>query len=258
MTMFCNYGHGLVPGIGSLDNFYARQHEDGEICREINRRTGQDYADWRNLEQKPLFSRSGWNVAQPGLPSDRNTAVEYRGRTVPQPAPVLTLDGLNHPILAWAELESLRVTGDRERVAADVALNHLDLMNRVFQETGTIWENYAPDAALPGRPGKKDFVGWSGLGPILFLIEYAIGLKPDAAKNELVWEVRSAQRVGCERYRFNGHLVSLICKPLAGDAPQRKLSVESDGPFTLVLQRSGHRTTYTVTRGRREFLLPGE
>jgi len=26
MTMFCNYGHGLVPGIGSLDNFYARQH----------------------------------------------------------------------------------------------------------------------------------------------------------------------------------------------------------------------------------------
>lgn len=449
MTMFCNYAHGLVPGIESLDNFYARQHEDGEICREINRRTGQDYADWRNLEQKPLFSRSGWNVAQPGLPSDRNTAVEYRGRTVPQPAPVLTLDGLNHPILAWAELESLRVTGDRERIAAvypplvryhaalekylrqgnglymtdwasmdnsprnpflrgggcavdtssqmvlfarnlanmaellgktgeatrwkreadalarlvnqlmwdpdrrfyfdltldgsrapvktvaafwtliagvarpeharaliahlndpktfkrthriptlaadepgydpqggywrgavwaptttmvvrgleeyghrelaaEVALNHLDLMNRVFQETGTIWENYAPDAALPGRPGKKDFVGWSGLGPILFLIEYGIGLKPDAARNELAWEVRSAQRVGCERYRFNGHLVSLILEPLARDAPQRKLSVESDGPFTLVLQRSGHRTTYTVTRGRREFLWPGE
>jgi hypothetical protein len=27
----------------------------------------------------------------------------------------VTLDALNHPILAWAELESFRVTGDRSR-----------------------------------------------------------------------------------------------------------------------------------------------
>ena len=33
MTMFCNVAHPLVPGIGSLDNFYAKQYEDGEICR---------------------------------------------------------------------------------------------------------------------------------------------------------------------------------------------------------------------------------
>jgi hypothetical protein len=34
MSMFCKYAHPLVPGVGSLDNFYARQHEDGEIgCR---------------------------------------------------------------------------------------------------------------------------------------------------------------------------------------------------------------------------------
>jgi len=25
LTMFCNYGHPLVPGIASLDNFYAKQ-----------------------------------------------------------------------------------------------------------------------------------------------------------------------------------------------------------------------------------------
>ncbi len=40
MTMFCNYAHPYVPGICSLDNFYAKQHADGEICREINRTTG--------------------------------------------------------------------------------------------------------------------------------------------------------------------------------------------------------------------------
>jgi hypothetical protein len=26
LTMFCDYGHPLVPGIGSLDNFYAKQY----------------------------------------------------------------------------------------------------------------------------------------------------------------------------------------------------------------------------------------
>ncbi len=40
MTMFCNYAHPLVPGISTLDNFYAKQQEDGEICREIGRATG--------------------------------------------------------------------------------------------------------------------------------------------------------------------------------------------------------------------------
>ena len=109
MTMFCNYGHPLVPGIGSLDNFYAKQHEDGEICREIDRRTGRDYAEWVNAEGKPLFTRWGWAGA-------RNDPVIYQGRAAPEPAPRLTLDALNHPILAWAELESYRVTGDRERL----------------------------------------------------------------------------------------------------------------------------------------------
>ena len=31
---------------------------------------------------------------------------------------MLTLDALNHPILAWAELESFRIHGDRVRLAA--------------------------------------------------------------------------------------------------------------------------------------------
>ncbi len=42
--------------------------------------------------------------------------VEYVGRVVPKPNPILTLDALDHPILAWAELESYRITGDKERL----------------------------------------------------------------------------------------------------------------------------------------------
>jgi hypothetical protein len=114
MTMFCNYGYPLVPGISTLDNFYAKQHEDGEICREIVRATGVDFGPWINSEQKPLFSRWGWPDQE--RKKDNDSPVTYRGRPLPEPPPRLTLDALDHPILAWAELESYRVTGNRQRL----------------------------------------------------------------------------------------------------------------------------------------------
>ena len=38
-----------------------------------------------------------------------------------------------------------------DELAREVALKHLDLVAEVTKRTGTIWENYAPDAAEPGR-----------------------------------------------------------------------------------------------------------
>ncbi len=77
MTMFCNYAFRYVPGIQSLDNFYFSQMADGEIVREIDELTGLPRTKW----------------AEPG-----------------------TAASLNHPILAWAELESFRITNDTARL----------------------------------------------------------------------------------------------------------------------------------------------
>jgi hypothetical protein len=44
MTQFGVYGRRAFPFIRSLDNFYAKQHEDGAICREINTVDGSDNA----------------------------------------------------------------------------------------------------------------------------------------------------------------------------------------------------------------------
>ena len=431
MTMFCNVAHPLVPGIGSLDNFYARQYADGEIGRETNRTTGAEFAAWVNNEHKPLFSRWGWTFNFEPIKSD---PVIYVGRAEPQPPPNLTLDSLNHPIFSWAEMESYRFTGDKQRfrmvydplvhyyralekylqqgnglyitdwasmdnsprnlylkgggcgvdiscemvmfaqqlatmagmlgkpedakaftrdadrlkqlinrlmwdeqrnfyfdltlkgerapvksvaaywtllarvaslaqanalvaelknpatfarmhrvptlaadekyydpaggywrgavwaptttmvirglddygydvLAREIALNHLDIMGRVFKETGTVWENYAPDSAAPGKvgstPAVKDMVGWSGLGPILYLLEYAIGLKPNAPGNELTWNLRSNGRQGCERFRFAGHVVSLLAEADPLDAKRLCVTVKSDGAFKLRLVRDG-------------------
>lgn len=440
MTLFCNVAHPLVPGIESLDNFYARQHADGEICREINRTTGGDFIPWRNEVGRGLYSAWGYDDKHPA-----SAVIIYRDRMAPRTPPQLTLDALNNPLAAWVEMESYRMTGDKARLglvypplakyfealqeylrqgnglymtdwasmdnstrngwlrgggcgvdiscemalfaremaamartlgrdrdagrfdaeavgisaavnrllwdpatrfyydqtaggrrtpvktvaaywallagvaspeqadalalelanpatfgrlhqvptlAADqpgydprggywrgavwaptntmvirglerygqhelaraLALQHLDAMAQVFRSTGTIWENYAPDAIAPGKPAKKDFVGWSGIGPILYLIEYGIGLKANAVDNELSWELRSAGRVGCARYRFNGHVVDLLAEPSA-DGKTRRIAVRSDGAFMLKVNAGKREQRFEVAKGEASLRL---
>lgn len=444
MSMFCNYAYPLVPGISNLDNFYAKQHQDGEICREIARHTGLD--SWPNTEDKPLYSRWGWPaynerpIHEPE--SEQNLPVIYKGRQIPFPNPVLTLDGLDHPIPAWAELEHYQIVGDKNRleevweplrhyydalhkylrqgnglyvtdwasmdnsprnvylkgggtaidtsseivlfarhlsqiaqilgkhkeaevystdseklarqinrlmwdenrkfyfdlqldgkrvpimtiaafwtllanvasrrqaaylvaelenpntfgplnlvpslaanqpsysrvgrywrgsvwvptntmiirglenygyhdIARKIALNYLNLVANVFKKTGTIWENYAPDEVQQGQPAQPDFVGWSGLGPIHYMFEYNLGLKPDAPHNELVWHLEARGHIGCERYRFNGHIVSLRANQSSSGKVQ--IHIHSDGSFILRLRYYGSEKTLSIRAGDQRF-----
>src|SRR5689334_1024287 len=43
MTQFARYGIRAFDPAESFDNFYAKQHETGEICREIRCSTGEDF-----------------------------------------------------------------------------------------------------------------------------------------------------------------------------------------------------------------------
>ena len=449
MSMFCNYAYPLVPGISSLDNFYAKQHEDGEICREIVRATGVDFDPWINHEDSPLFSRWGWSRFDEDTMQTRNSNVIYEGRTPPMPNPKLTLDALDNPILAWAEVEHYRLVGDNSRLqeaweplthyyealqkylrqgnglyntdwasmdnsprnmylkgggtgvdissqmalfarqlatfaqilgksdearqysmqaddlariinkrmwdekrkfyfdltlkgkripvmtvaaywtllanvaspaqaaalvaelknpstfgrpnpvptlaanqegyvpaggywrgsvwaptetmvirglenygyddpAREIALNHLDLVAKVYEKTGTIWENYSPDATQQGMPAKADLVGWSGIAPIMYLLEYAIGLKADAPHNRLNWQLQPGGRRGCERFRFNGHVVSLVAEPQPGPPQRERIAIESDGPFELHVRSAGVEKQFSVLSGKQEFEIIAE
>ncbi len=444
MTMFCNVAHGLIPGISSLDNFYIKQHESGEICREINRTTGRDFAEWINRERKPLFSRWGFNAA-PGP-----VTIRFTGDHAPGPPPVLTLDALNNPVLSWAELESFAFTADTARLRAvreplvryyralrkylrqgnglyvtdwasmdnsprnpflagggtgvdissqmvlfarhlsaidsltglgdprawtreadslaglingrmwdperrfyfdcspggeripvktiaafwtlvsgvadrdqaaaleaelrntttfarqhpvpscaadepgfvpwggywrggvwpstnmmvirglqcygltalarEIAMKHIRAVAEVCAITGTIWENYAPDSVSPGRhlnggPVVPDMVGWGGVGPILLFLEFAVGLTPDAPENVLRWDIQSNARSGCERFRFNGHVVSVVATPYH-EGGKTRLSVKTDGPFTLIVTWNGSTVRIPVPRGEKDLDLP--
>lgn len=63
MMFFGRYAHRAFPAIVSLDNFYARQHADGYICREIDERTGDDFAykGVENTVNPPLFAWAEWD-----------------------------------------------------------------------------------------------------------------------------------------------------------------------------------------------------
>ncbi|HTQ09023.1 MAG TPA: trehalase family glycosidase [Fimbriimonadaceae bacterium] len=62
MLMYAHYAEPSFHAIGSLDNFYARQHDDGYICREIVRKTGQDFVfgSIDDTINPPLFSWVEW------------------------------------------------------------------------------------------------------------------------------------------------------------------------------------------------------
>lgn len=62
MVMFGRYAQDVVPGVKSFDNFYAKQHADGFIDREIRETDGTDY--WgpthNNSINPPLYSWVEW------------------------------------------------------------------------------------------------------------------------------------------------------------------------------------------------------
>jgi len=62
MVMYAHYAAPSFNAIGSLDNFYAKEHADGYICREITRSDGKDFMfeGIENTINPPLFSWVEW------------------------------------------------------------------------------------------------------------------------------------------------------------------------------------------------------
>lgn len=97
------------------------------------------------------------------------------GRTTPVPSlsaddPDYKTEGEYWCGSSWAPttymtLRGLKVMGCDE-IATLLGRRFLDSVVAVLEETGTLWENYAPDAAAPGNWSGPDFVGWTGLATV--------------------------------------------------------------------------------------------
>lgn len=157
----------------------------------------------------------------------------------------------------WAPTNYMIVKGleayGYENFASEVTEKYLSAMAKVFEKTGTVWENYAPESFSPGKPAKGDFVGWSGCGPIALLIENVLGFRCDGVDNRLTWHLRRADRHGIERLRFGGTTVSAIYDPPASPKLTPTVTVTSDRPFQLVIIHNGIRTPYNLEAGTHTF-----
>jgi len=79
--------------------------------------------------------------------------------------------GSSWPCTTYMVLKGLQAYGQRS-LSKEIAEKYLKGLEQVFRETGTIWENNAPETITKGSQAGPDFCGWSGLGPVAVVREF--------------------------------------------------------------------------------------
>lgn len=124
-------------------------------------------------------------------------------------------------------------------LAFDIAKSHVDNVVKVFMDTGTLWENYAPEAAERGSQSKSDFVGWTGLSSISVLFEYVFGIKSDYSNNHIEWDVRQLEEHGIKQYPFGEITVDLLCKERISSDEEPSIEIIADEKVKVLVKWNG-------------------
>jgi hypothetical protein len=139
-----------------------------------------------------------------------------------------------------------------DALAHDIALACVDHATCVFTETGTVWENYAPEYAAPGMVdghfAAKDFVGWSGLFHTSILYEFVFGVKSDPVHGRLRWDVRLTDAHGIADYPFGDASVNLRCEARATVKDEPAVTIEASCPIEAEIIWEGGSKTIAVNR----------
>lgn len=132
-------------------------------------------------------------------------------------------------------------------LAYEIGRNHHNAVVKTFEDTGTVFENYAPDHITKGNVAARDFVGWGGLPPIAVFFEYVIGLQANVPNNRLVWNVNLLEEHGVNKYPFGTEgTLDLLCKARISATQEPNLIVNSSVPLELEICWSGGRRTIQV------------
>lgn len=155
----------------------------------------------------------------------------------------------------WVPTNTMVLAGlekyGKNDLAHEIAMNHLDGTTAVFRKTGTAWENYHPLELARGGESRPDFVGWSGLAPINYLIKYAIGIRINASENTITWRLKEKGRHGIENltYGFGTEKLNNISLVFEPSEEGSRISVECEKPFTLELRYDDRQAIHNVRCG---------
>lgn len=151
MALFARYGLRAFDAAESFDNFYAKQHETGEICREISCDTGKDY--WARTPADPVMVHLSLSDRTLGYQWNRPTAETH-------PPGHVEIDGLNDACaLLWGELACYSVSADKARLARilEPQRKWFDAFNTYVRDTNGL---YITDWASADNHPRNDRLGY--------------------------------------------------------------------------------------------------
>jgi hypothetical protein len=139
------------------------------------------------------------------------------------------------PSTQYMVLRGLDHIGRRD-LAHAIGLNHVQNVTRVYEQTGTLCENYAPERPAPGDPARPDFVGWAGIGPIAVLFEHVFGIRPTSHRHRLTWDVRLLEQHGIGNYPLGPSAsADLLCHARPDAAAKPRIDVALHGVASLTI-----------------------
>jgi glycogen debranching enzyme len=151
----------------------------------------------------------------------------------------------------WAPTNYMVLRGltqaGRHDLAHAIAVNHVQHVAAVHRQTGTLFENYAPESTK--GMFRKEFVGWTGVPPITVLFEYVFGLRPDVPKRTLLWDVRLLDEHGVANYPYGADgCLNLHCEKRARAVDEPVIRATGNCPVRLRVVWSGGTKTVRVTQ----------
>lgn len=155
---------------------------------------------------------------------------------------------------AYASLKGASAYGYHEETHR-AAKKIFEYMLKTYQtyEPHTIWECYAPQGYRPATQVddkeivRKDFCGWSALGPISVYLEYVLGFHTVNAFEKVVRWAKPKDmtgKIGVKNLRFGDTVTDIVAD---GDV----CSVYSNAPYTLEIDGKA----YAVSVGENTFSL---
>lgn len=150
------------------------------------------------------------------------------------------------PPTNYMVLRGLTMNGGDE-LAHELGRRHVEYVTKVYENTHTYWENYAPEHAAPGNHALPDMVGWGGVGPIAVLLEYVLGLRPDFSREVLVWDIRLTEAHGVQDYPFGPDTtldLAVAVRAAATDEPV--VTIRANRPVKIEIHWPGGTRTLLV------------
>ena len=171
--------------------------------------------------------------------------------------PFYAADGKYWQGAVWAPTNYMAIKGLQnagfDSLSYLATAKYLNALYQVYRDTNTFWECYAPESHSPATEEyssklvHKDFIGWTGLGPISLLIENIIGIEVDLPGKEISWTLDSTTRSGIERLKIGNYTVDMIYEPTESII---RINTNASGFALLLKQKSGEKKTFKIAKGK--------